>query len=182
MYFSHSQTRPHLSWLYRHVTPLKQITLPRLKLMAAVIASRFTRFVTDSLRLDVPTHLWTDSQIVLFWLQSTKPLPQFIEHWMREITQLIPTATWRYCPTTDNPADLLTRGLSFEQFSTSSLWWHGPEWLRDQGKWPSWDPQFVSQLYIAAATAEEFVVQPSIACHNTGIHQVITLGNYSSLD
>jgi len=68
------------------VAPLKQVTLPRLELMAAVIASRLTRFVTDSLRLDVPTHLWTDSQIVLFWLQSTKPLPQFIEHWVREIT------------------------------------------------------------------------------------------------
>ena len=37
----------------RTCSPLKQITLPKLELMAAVIAARFTRFVMDSLRLDV---------------------------------------------------------------------------------------------------------------------------------
>ena len=139
------------------VAPLKQITLPKLELMAAVIAARLTRFVIDSLGLDVPPHLWTDSQIVLFWLQSTKQLPQFVTHRVREITQLIPNATWRHCPTADNPADLLTRGLSFEQFNTSSLWWHGPKWLTHQERWPVWNPQSISQLHVAAATADEFV-------------------------
>ena len=164
------------------VAPLKQITLPKLELMAAVIAARLTRFVIDSLPLDVTPHLWTDSQIVLFWLQSTKPLPQFINHRVREITQLIPNAIWRHCPTVDNPADLLTRGLSFDQFNTSSLWWHGPEWLTDQDKWPLWNPQSVSQLHVAAATADEFVPQPPTTDHNIGLHQVMTPENYSSLN
>ena len=164
------------------VAPLKQITLPKLELMAAVIAARLTRFVIDSLGLDVPPHLLTDSQIVLFWLQSTKQLPQFVTHRVREITQLIPNATWRHCPTADNPADLLTRGLSFEQFNTSSLWWHGPEWLTHQERWPVWNPQSVSQLHVAAATADEFVPQPPTTNHNTGLHQIMISDNYSSLN
>ena len=109
------------------VAPLKRITLPKLELMPAVIAARLARFVVESLGQNVSVHLSTDSQIVLFWLQSNKFLPQFISHRVGEIQQLIPSATWRHCPTADNPADLLTRGLSFEQFSISSLWWHGPE-------------------------------------------------------
>ena len=76
-----------------HVAPLKQITLPKLELMAAVVAAILTRFMIDSLRLDVVPHLWTDNQIELFWLQSKMTLPQFINHQVREITQLIPNAT-----------------------------------------------------------------------------------------
>ena len=160
------------------VAPLKPVTLPKLELMAAVIAARLARFVLDSLRIDVPTHLWTDSQIVLFWLQSTKSLPQFIKHRVSEISKLTPNASWRHCPSAANPADLLTRGISFEQFISSNLWWHGPEWLRDQQRWPSWDPQ----LHVAAATAEEFVVQLPTAHHNIGLHIVITPDKFSSLE
>ena len=67
------------------VAPLNLVTLPKLELMIAVIAARLTRLAIDSLRLNVITHLWTDNQIVLFWLQSTKPLPQFIKHSVSDI-------------------------------------------------------------------------------------------------
>ena len=150
--------------------------------MAAVIAAKLAKFVVNSMRLDAPVHLWTDSQIVLFWLQSTKSLPQFISRRVSEIQQLIPSATWRHCPTADNPAGLLTRGLNFEQFNTSSVWWHGPKSLKDPQRWPTWDVQSVSQLHAAAATAEEFVAQPQTPRHNIGLHEIITLDNYSSLD
>ena len=164
------------------VVPLKKTTLPRLELMAGVIAAKLANFVVNSMRLDASVHLWKDSQIVLFWLQSTKSLPQFISRRVSEIQQLIPSATWRHCPTADNPADLLTRRLNFEQFSTSSVWWHGPKWLKDPRRWPTWDVQSVSQLHTAAATAEEFVAQPQTPRHNVGLHKIITLDHYSSLD
>ena len=49
-----------------YIAPLKPVTLPKLELIVTVIAAILARFVLNSLRIDVPTHSWTDSQIVLF--------------------------------------------------------------------------------------------------------------------
>ena len=122
------------------VAPLKSTTLPRLELMAAVTGARITKFVMTSLNLkSIRTYVWTDSQIVLYWTQSSKKLPPFVAHCVEEIHQLIPMASWKYCPTNENPADLLTRGLSYDQLASSKLWWHGPDWLPHQDKWPEWE-------------------------------------------
>ena len=68
------------------VAPLKITTLPRLELTAAVIGVRITHFVIKSLELpSVPIHLWTDSQIVMYWIQSNKILPPFVAHRIAEI-------------------------------------------------------------------------------------------------
>ena len=62
-----------------HVAPLKNLILPKLELMATVIASRVARFVIDALHLqDTHTYFWGDSQITLHWLNSKRVLPQFI--------------------------------------------------------------------------------------------------------
>jgi len=63
------------------VAPLKSLTLPKVELMAAVIASRVTTFIQDALQLqDDATYFWGDSQIVLYWLASTKQFPQFVQN------------------------------------------------------------------------------------------------------
>ena len=36
---------------------------------------------------------------------------------------------WSFCPGLENPADILTSGLSAEALLKSSLWWNGPAWL-----------------------------------------------------
>lgn len=41
---------------------------------------------------------------------------------------------WRHVPTTENPADLGSRGASFEQLL--GLWWNGPAWLLEPKSWP----------------------------------------------
>ena len=55
-----------------HVAPLNQHTIPRLELMAAVIAAHLGSFIVDSLTHNTVIHYWSDSQIVLCWLQSKK--------------------------------------------------------------------------------------------------------------
>ena len=63
------------------VAPLKSQTLPRLELMAALIAARLTKFVKDSLKLArIPIYAWVDSQIAIYWIHSQKKLPQFVAH------------------------------------------------------------------------------------------------------
>lgn len=53
------------------VAPLKRITPPRLELMAAVIGARLTKHITDSIQV-TEVYLWSDSQVVLHWLQSKR--------------------------------------------------------------------------------------------------------------
>ena len=61
------------------VAPLKNLTLPKLELMAAIVAARVARFIIDALhQQDAHTYFWRDSQITLYWLNSKKALLQFI--------------------------------------------------------------------------------------------------------
>ena len=125
------------------VASLKEITLPKLELMAALIATRVSKFIVTSLSLqDISIHLWTDSQIALYWIQGSRKLPTFVSHRVNEISQLAPSAIWKYCPTDDNPADLLTRGVNAQILKSSSLWNHGPTWITtdSQCTWPTWQP------------------------------------------
>ena len=88
------------------VAPLKQLSLPKLELMAALIAARLSKFIREALQsLDITPYLWADSQIVLYWLQSSKHINAFVTHRVTEIQQLTSDATWNFCPTSDNPAD-----------------------------------------------------------------------------
>ena len=124
----HAITRHHQEECENYVAPLKSLALPNLELMAAAITSRAATFIQDTLQLqDAPAYFWGDSQIVLHWLASTKPLPQFIQNRVVEINTAFPDAPWQFCPTVYKPADLLTRGVNFEQCNSSSnLWWKGP--------------------------------------------------------
>ena len=116
------------------VVPVQTLTLPRL---AAVLASRVSKFVVNSLSLQAHSlHLWSDSQIVLYWIQSSKKLPSFVSHHITEIKSATINGTWRYCPTDDNPADLLTRGLTSCQLKSYTLWLFSPSWLTKESMWP----------------------------------------------
>ena len=71
------------------VAPIKQLTLPQLELMAALVATRLGKFVIDalgSLYSNISVHLWLDSQIVLCWICSEKKLKQFVAHRIQEIS------------------------------------------------------------------------------------------------
>ena len=57
------------------VAPLRQVTIPRLELMAALLASRLAKTVHDEFKIKpAKVILWTDSMIVLAWLRSESAL------------------------------------------------------------------------------------------------------------
>ena len=167
------------------VAPIKEVTLPKLELRAAVIGTRLLKFMMHSMLLihsEIPVYMWSDSQITLYWIYSSKRLPQFVSHRVAEIKQSTPATTWKYCPTSDNPADLLTRGLSTEQFNANiHMWMHGPTWLHDQQQWPTWHHSSVSHLHAVAAVSDEFQSQER-SPFTTGIHQIFNILNYSKLN
>ena len=97
------------------VAPTKTVTLPRLELMAAVTATRLIRFVLSLIPHDkqqVKVYFWTDSQIVLHWVNKGTNCMPFICNQVKEITEAFPDSTWTFTPSSDNLTDLLTRGLS----------------------------------------------------------------------
>ena len=92
------------------VSPLKDTTLPRLELRAAVIAAHLAKFIVSTLQPqlgEVNIRLWSDSQITLHWIFSSKQLKPFVANRVKDIYSLFPTSVWGYCHTEDNAADLL---------------------------------------------------------------------------
>ncbi|XP_046613760.1 uncharacterized protein LOC124302046 [Neodiprion virginianus] len=52
-----------------------------------------------------------------------------------KIQNLTRNAVWLHVPSEHNPADLISRGMTVEDWETRDLWWHGPPWLKT-GEWP----------------------------------------------
>jgi hypothetical protein len=90
------------------VAPIKPTTLPRLELMGAVIGAKLAKYINSILKMNSTT-LWCDSQIVLHWLQSKKPMNQFITNRKTVIEESTKGHTWKCIPSNSNPADLQTR-------------------------------------------------------------------------
>ena len=68
------------------VAPLKQLTLPKPELMAALTAARLSNFITDALKSNsFSISLWTDSQIFLYWIKGEKWNNAFVAHRISEI-------------------------------------------------------------------------------------------------
>ncbi|XP_060561037.1 uncharacterized protein LOC132720829 [Ruditapes philippinarum] len=95
--------------------------------MAALIGARLAKYLQTTFPTADIT-LWSDSQIVLYWLSTKKTIKRFIENRVKDIYVLTSQYVWKYCPTSENPADLLTRGLTAEKFMKNDLWMKGPIW------------------------------------------------------
>jgi hypothetical protein len=122
------------------VAPLKKITLPRLELLSSLLAARLLVFVKDALRLpDITSYrCWSDSTAALGWIKGDpNRWKQFVANRAIEIQNLTEPHKWSYCPTEDNPADLLTRGISATSLVNSGMWLKGPDWLSAcEEQWP----------------------------------------------
>ena len=122
-----------------------KITIPHLELLAVLLGVRATKFTADQLKLPIQRSLlFSDSACVLYWLQTNKPLPRFIHNRLLEIRQHKDLEFW-HVQTSDNPADLPTRGLDPGALAKSSLWWQGPSWLQcPEADWPNIDFSILS--------------------------------------
>ena len=136
------------------VAPLKALTLPRLELIATVLGTRLARHIMDSIHIE-EVFLWTDSQIVLRWLHSSRPLKTFTANRVREIYDLTEKRKWRYCPTAKNPADLLTRGITSKKYQTSNIWLKEPSWFTNSEKWPTSEHDTTSALTAITNESQE---------------------------
>jgi len=102
------------------VAPLKSLTIPHLELMAALVETHLTQFALKAIPSET-VHMWSDRQIVLHWIKSQKSLPAFVRHCTTEILSFLPRTNWSYCPTSEKPADLLSRDTTTEVLRSSPL-------------------------------------------------------------
>jgi hypothetical protein len=123
------------------VAPVKQLTIPRLELMAVVICSRILSFVEGELDQPIESKfIWTDSMCVLSWLKTGKVTSVFVENRLKELRKRS-DVQFRFVKTHENPADIPTRGMRLASLTKCSAWWNGPVWLtRPPDQWPNPGP------------------------------------------
>lgn len=86
------------------------------------------------------TYLWSDSTIVLCWIRlEPHLLKTFIVNRVTKIQNLTADAKWFHVPSSDNPADILSRGITVDELIGNELWWHGPSWIDEKKRWPQQD-------------------------------------------
>ena len=82
-----------LAFVFRkaRVAPMKMLSIPKLELQAALLASRLKDNIEDiekALTLSISkVFMWTDSTTVLQWLNSTSKQPVFVANRVAEILE-----------------------------------------------------------------------------------------------
>ena len=114
------------------LTPLKTVTLPRLELLACLLSACLLTFVHDALRLEksLRYYCWSDSMVALSWIKADPSRwKAFVANRVVEIQTLTVLDRWFLCSGVENPADLLTRGVTTEELIFSKVWLQGPKFL-----------------------------------------------------
>ena len=119
------------------VSPLKQLTIPRLELQAAVLASRLAKSIQEESRIQFKdVKFFTDSTITLAWIQGpSRSFKPFVSSRVGEIQSNSDPNQWKHIPSEDNVADDLSRGIRVNELQ--GRWKNGPEFLYlPESQWP----------------------------------------------
>ncbi|CAI2353976.1 unnamed protein product [Caenorhabditis sp. 36 PRJEB53466] len=122
------------------------LSIPRLELMGMEIASHASLTAYKELKMEKlkGVKFFSDSMIALYWVLKKEKLTKFAHNRVEKIHQ---NTLWlkgkgfdpsfHHCPTEYNPADLASRGVVMEKLFNNSLWFDGPEFLKNpESEWP----------------------------------------------
>ena len=171
------------------VAPLKHKTLPTLELLSVFIGYKalenllhtFKKCVVKSVTFAI------DAQVVLSWLleDNLKTKNLFALNRVKDINKMKSELSvkykvlinYRFVPTLQNPADMLTRGLSFDKFEQNfDTWCYGPQWLRSLNiNWPT------SELNCVKPCHRSIVLNTNLQNQIKEIEPLVPFEKFSSL-
>ena len=113
------------------LAPLKGSTIPRLELAGALEAVRLDKILQEELQMPLKESVyWTDSTIVLWYLQSPeKRFQTYVANRVAKILEHTTPTQWRYVPTTENTGDIASRGITARELVNEQRWCNGPAFL-----------------------------------------------------
>ena len=177
------------------VAPLnkgKEHSIPTLELMAVILALKCLPTILEAYNnIQIQfVNICVDAQVVLNWLltKDTKVKSKFLKNRVSEAEGLkseinkkfkMPVA-YHYVNTEHNPADLITKGLTYSKYLEKiKFWLEGPQWLtNDYQLWPQYPllsiaPSLKSKICTACTSQT-----PKI---NTGILNINKYSSYEDL-
>lgn len=122
------------------VAPEKNLSITRLELCDALLLARtisYLRANLSSLLISSVT-AWSDYAVVLTWIKMpTIRLKTFMANRVAQIQHMTSSEIWKHLPTSQNPIDCATRGLTPNELLNYPIWWTGPIFLTHPVKnWP----------------------------------------------
>ncbi|XP_050951513.1 uncharacterized protein LOC127154148 [Labeo rohita] len=138
---TNEQNQKHCSLLMgkSRVSPLKQITIPRLELTAATVAVKMDKILRQELQISLQQSVfWTDSTTVLNYIgNESARFKTFVANRISLIRDATTPLQWRFVKSSQNPADQATRGLKAKDFVHAETWIKGPNFLlKPEEEWP----------------------------------------------
>lgn len=120
------------------VAALKTLSIPRMELQGALIASRLGKTISTELEINITRRVfWTDSLTVLGWIQNDpRKYEVFVAHRLAEIDEITDLVEWKWTPTKQNPADCATKNTG-NIHALMKRWLDGPTFLHShESMWP----------------------------------------------
>ncbi|XP_011672748.2 uncharacterized protein LOC100889831 [Strongylocentrotus purpuratus] len=122
------------------LAPVKTVTIPRLELMAATLAVNMDVVIRGELDLPVKkSYFWTDSMIVLHYIKNEhRRFRVFVSNRVAMIHNATEIDQWRHVGSKENPADIVSRGMSPSDLKDDEKWFVGPAFLQQpEERWPT---------------------------------------------
>lgn len=153
------------------VAPLKQLSIPKLELSAAALLTELIEDIVEPLSIPKErVFAWTDSTVVLAWLQSdSHNWRTFVANRISDITRVVDGDHWHHVQSAENPADIASRGIKASEVAACKIWWTGPDWLKqdtiqfDKSEIPTTD------------------LELKVSCHTTSVEEKPIWERFSSI-
>lgn len=129
----------HLVSSKARVVPLKERSIPQLELTALQVGTLLAKYIRNTLKslfIERVT-LWSDNEACLQWVRNDHSKIPYVRNRVAEIRNIATNFEFRHVPTKDNPADLLSRGVSWDTLQKNDIWFTGPSWLCYPQDWPT---------------------------------------------